>query len=109
MCIQCGGRGECAATIHEWQTDLHRWERALTLPSLCEAIRLLRSDKFRNLTSHHLRCIAEYGAIEIDDETFFDRAFSAGKEVAACLSYAMMYGGQVVLNDMVRLRGTLSN
>ena len=87
--------------------DLHDWERKLRLPSLNEAIRLLASDKFHKLTEKEIRCIAEYGAIQIDDEVFFRSSFSTGKEVAACLGHAMRLGNAAVLEDMTRLRATL--
>ena len=76
--------------------------------SLDEAIRLIESEKARKLTDRHLHSIAEYEAIRIDDETFFEKAFSSGKEVAACLAFAMEIGWQEVLEDMVRLRSTLT-
>ena len=87
--------------------DLHDWERKLRLPSLNEAIRLLASDKFHKLTEKEIRSIAEYGAIQIDDEVFFRSSFSTGKEVAACLGHAMRLGNAAVLEDMTRLRVTL--
>jgi hypothetical protein len=87
--------------------ELHDWERKLRLPSLNEAIRLLASEKFHKLTEKEIRCIAEYGAIQIDDEVFFRSSFSTGKEVAACLGHAMRLGNAAVLEDMTRLRATL--
>ena len=87
--------------------ELHRWERTLTLPSLNEAIRLLQSEKFQKLTGQQVHCIAEYRSIRIDEESFFEKAFSTGKEVAACLAFAMQFGGSQVLEDMSRLRLTV--
>lgn len=84
--------------------DLRAWERKLTLSSLNEAIRLLESEKFSKLTYSHVRCIAEYQPIEIDGESFFEKAFSTGKEVAACLAYALEIGWARVLDDLGRLR-----
>lgn len=87
--------------------EFHGWQRRLTLASVNEAIRLLQSEKFQKLTNQHVHCIAEYRAIEIDDESFFDKAFSTGKEVAACLAFAMEIGWHAVLQDLARLRSTL--
>lgn len=75
--------------------------------SLDEAIRLIESDKVDKLTGQHICRIAEYDAITIDEERFFDRAFSAGKEVAACLAFAMAIGWRETLDDMLRLRMAL--
>jgi len=87
--------------------DLHIWERQLALHSLDEAIRLIESDKVEKLTGQHIHCIAEYDAITIDGESFFHKAFSSGKAVAACLAFAMEIGWREVLDDMRRLRMTL--
>jgi hypothetical protein len=51
--------------------DLPRWERQLRVASLDEAMRLLAFDKFHKLTQKEIRCIAEYGSIQIDQEVFF--------------------------------------
>jgi hypothetical protein len=77
------------------------------LRSLDEAIRLIESDKIEKLTGQHIHCIAEYDAITIDGECFFDKAFSSGKEVAACLAFAMEIGWREALEDMVRFRVTV--
>ena len=90
-----------------WLEALRGWERHLTLAAVDEAIRLLESEQFEKLTDQHVRCIAEYGAITIDDESFFDKAFSTGKEVAACLACARDVGSSVVLEDLASLRATL--
>jgi len=87
--------------------ELHKWERQLVLRSLNEAIRLIESDKVGKLSGHHIHCIAEYHAITIDGERFFDKAFSSGKAVAACLAFAMEIGWREALDDMVRLRVTV--
>jgi hypothetical protein len=87
--------------------ELRRHEQRLTLASLEEAIRLLRSEKFDALTDEQLRAVAEYGSIEIGDEAFFERAFSAGKEAAASLGYALHQGRHAVLEDLLRLQATL--
>ena len=99
-----GGAAGQGAAQSQLLAELHSWERQLVLRSLDEAIRLIESDKVEKLTGQHIHCIAEYDAITIDGESFFDKAFSSGKEVAACLGYAMAIGWQEVLEDMVRLR-----
>lgn len=81
-------------------------QRAITLPSLAEAIRLLESDQFEQLTDEQIRDIGQYRAIEIDSEVFFEKAFTPGKEVAASLGFARMLGRSVVLEDLQRLLRT---
>lgn len=88
-------------------TELHAWEGQLVLRSLDEAIRLIESDKIEKLTGQHIHYIGEYGAITIDGECFFDKAFTRGKAVAACLAFAMELGWREALDDMVRLRATV--
>jgi hypothetical protein len=88
--------------------ELHTWERKLVLQSLSEAVRLIESEKVAKLTAQHLHAIAEYGSIWIDEEVFFDKAFSSGKEVAACLAVAMEIGWQEARDDIVRLRRTVT-
>jgi hypothetical protein len=87
--------------------EIHSWERQLVLRSLDEAIRLIESEKVEKLTGQHLHSIAEYDAITIDGECFFEKAFSSGKPVAACLAFAMEIGWREALNDMVRFRLTV--
>jgi hypothetical protein len=86
--------------------ELHELERNITFRSLSEAIRLLESEKFDQLTAEHLRTIAEYGPVEIGDEWFFEKAFTTGKEVAGSLGYAKHIGREVVLDDLRRLRAS---
>ena len=107
MQAPCSGAVERRQARERSLAELRVWERQLTLPSVNEAIRLLESEKFQKLTARQLQCIAEYSAIRIDEEFFFDKAFSTGKEVAACLAYAMEIGGEEVLEDMARLRLTV--
>ena len=95
------------ATKKRLLAELHSWERLLVLQSLNEAIRLMESDKAEKLTAQHLHAIAEYGAIQIDEEVFFDKAFSSGKDVAACLAFAMQIGWHEALDDIVRFRLTV--
>ena len=87
--------------------ELWRHERRFTLPALEEAIRLLRSDKFGELTSEQIHAVGEYRSIEIGDESFFDKAFTPGKEAAASLGYARCVGRRLILEDLQRLRATL--
>jgi hypothetical protein len=87
--------------------ELHGIERHLNLPSVEELIRLLRSDRFERITDAHVRAVGEYGAIELDGESFFARAFSAGKEVAASLALARELGVRQVLADLQALRASM--
>jgi hypothetical protein len=87
--------------------ELYAIERHLTLPSVEELIRLLRSDLFERVTDAHVRSVGEYGAIELDGESFFARAFSAGKEVAASLALARELGVRRVLADLLALRASM--
>ena len=87
--------------------ELHNWERQLVLRSLDEAIRLIGSDKVEKVTEQHIHCVAEYDAITIDGECFFDKAFSSGKVVAACLAFAMEIGWREALDDLLRFRLTV--
>jgi len=87
--------------------ELQDHERRFTLPALEEAIRLLSSEKFSELTSEHIREVAEYRSIEIGEESFFERAFTPGKEAAASLGFARYLGREPVLEDLLRLRATL--
>ncbi len=94
--------------IDRMLAELHELERRLTIASIAEAIRLLKSEKFHQLTSEQIRSIGNYQPIRIEDEWFFDKAFSTGKEVAASLAYAGYVGREVVLEDLVRLRAAAS-
>jgi hypothetical protein len=87
--------------------ELHGIERHLNLPSVEELIRLLRSDLFERITDAHVRAVGEYGAIELDGESFFARAFSAGKEVAASIALARELGVRQVLADLQALRASM--
>ena len=87
--------------------ELHGFERHLNLPSVEELIRLLRSDVFERVTDAHVRMVGEYGAIEFDGESFFARAFSTGKEVAASLALARELGVRQVLADLQALRASM--
>jgi hypothetical protein len=105
MQAQCnGGVEQQHPAKKELLTELHMWERRLVLRSLNEAIRLIESGKAEKLTREHLHHVAEYHAIKIDGEWFFDKAFTSGKEVAVCLAVAMDIGWREALDDMLRLR-----
>ena len=86
---------------------LHTFEAAALTPALRETVRLLESDKFARLTNADIREIADYRAIEIDDEVFFERSFTPGKEAAATLAFAQFLGREVVLRDLRQLWATL--
>ena len=88
-------------------TELHGIERYLNLPSVEELIRLLRSGVFERLTDAQVRTVGEYGAIELAGESYFARAFSAGKEVAASLALARELGVCRVLCDLLALRASM--
>jgi hypothetical protein len=104
---RCTRTGDHDSGMDRWIDALRGWERYLTLAAVDEAIRLLESDQFEKLTDQHVHCIAEYGAITIDGESFFNKAFSTGKEVAACLACARDTGSSAVLEDLTCLRATL--
>ena len=87
--------------------ELHALEWSALTPALCEAIRLLESDKFDQLTDAHVREIASYRSVELAEEIFFERAFSPGKEAAASLAFALRLGRGIVLDDLQRLRAAL--
>jgi hypothetical protein len=87
--------------------ELRQHERRFTLPALEEAIRLLCSESFRELTGEQIRAVGDYRSIEIGDEVFFERAFSPGKAAAASLAFARHLGRRPVLEDLLRLRATL--
>ena len=86
---------------------LHTFEGAALAPALRETVRLLESDKFPRLTHADIREISDYRGIEIDDEVFFERSFTPGKEAAAMLAFAQFLGREVVLRDRRQLWATL--
>jgi len=88
---------------------LHAFEGAALAPALRETVRLLESDKFRRLTHADLCEIADYRAIEIDEEVFFEQSFTPGKEAAAMLAFAQLLGREVVLRDLRKLWATLGS
>ena len=88
-------------------SELHGIERYLNLPSVEELIRLLNSGRFERLTDADVRIVGEYGAIELGGESYFARAFSAGKEVAASLALIRELGVRAVLGDLLALRASM--
>ena len=107
--------GENVATPHHLMSamsagmfrELRELECLMVTPALTESIRLIESEKFDQLTDRHIREVAEYRAIELEEEWFFERAFSTGKEAAASLAFAQMLGREVVLDDLQRLHTSL--
>lgn len=87
--------------------ELHRFEWSALAPALCETVRLLESGKFEQLSDSDLNEIANYRAVELDDEVFFDRAFTPGKEAAASLAFARYLGIDAVLEDLRSLRASI--
>ena len=87
--------------------ELHALEWSALTPALCETVRLLESDKFEHLRDADLHEIANYRAVELEDDVFFERAFTPGKEAAATLGFARCLGRETVLGDLHRLRAAL--
>jgi hypothetical protein len=88
-------------------SELHGIERYLNLPGVEELIRLLKSGGLERLTDAQVRTVGEYGAIELGGESYFERAFSPGKEVAAGLALARQLGVRKVLSDLQALRASM--
>ena len=103
MSSVCRHRVDRAALLDE----LHRFEWSALAPALCETVRLLESGKFDRLSESDLNEIANYRAVELDDEIFFDRAFTPGKEAAASLAFARYLGIDAVLKDLRSLAASI--
>lgn len=88
--------------------DLHGMERSLNRRSVDELIRLLTSERFEKITNEQIRTVGEYGAIEVEGESFFARAFSTGKEVASSIALARELGVRRVLSDLQALRASMT-
>jgi hypothetical protein len=88
-------------------TELRCLEWDVLLPSLCESIRLLESEAFGDLTDADVHDIANYRAVDVGRETFFERAFTPGKEAAASLAFARIIGRDTVLGDLNHLHASL--
>jgi hypothetical protein len=93
--------------IQALHADLRQLQRDLTEAALAEALRLLESPRFEELTERQVREVAEYRAIEIAGERFFQPAFSRSKEAGAMLGFARLLGADNVRDDLVRLRGSI--
>jgi hypothetical protein len=89
------------------RAELLRLQAGLTEASIAEALRLLESDRFPELTEAHVREVMEYQPIELSGERFFGRAWSRSKEAGATLGFALRLGARAVRDDLVRLRASL--
>jgi hypothetical protein len=89
------------------RAELLRLQAGLTEASIAEALRLLESERFPELTQAHVREVMEYQPIELSGERFFARAWSRGKEAGATLGFALCLGARVVRDDLLRLRASL--
>ncbi len=87
---------------------LHAMERELNASSIEELIRLIGSEAFADLDPDHIRSVAQYRAIELAGETFFERSFSTGKEAASSLALARELGAKTVLRDLRDLRASIT-
>ncbi len=94
----------CSRALPE---ELHQFEGSALSPSLRETVRLLESDRFACLTDADVHEIANYRSVELDEQVFFDRAFTPGKEAAATLAFARRLGRETVLRDLRLLGVTL--
>ena len=97
----------CRSASANLLEQLHAFEWSALTPALCETVRLLESEKFEQLSDADVQEIANYRAVELEDETFFERAFTPGKEAAATLAFARQLGRVRVLDDLNRLRAAL--
>jgi hypothetical protein len=86
--------------------ELWNFQRQLSEASVAEALRLLESPYFDELTDDHVREVSEYRPIEVAGERFFERAWSRSKEAAAMLGLARLLGGDVVRSDLANLRAS---
>lgn len=89
------------------RAELREFERTLSERSLTEALRLLDSPHFDQLTPEQIRDVSEYRPIEIAGERFFERAWSRSKEAGAMLGFARLLGADAVRADLRRLRAAL--
>jgi hypothetical protein len=92
---------------HRLREELRSFQSGLTEPSLAEALRLLESPRFQEVTERHVREVAEYRPIELAGERFFERAWSRSKEAAATLGFARLLGADTVREDLRRLASSL--
>jgi hypothetical protein len=89
------------------RAELREFERSLSERALAEALRLLDSPHFDQLTPEQIRDVSEYRPIEIAGERFFERAWSRSKEAGAMLGFARLLGADAVRADLRRLRAAL--
>ncbi|MEN8159129.1 MAG: hypothetical protein ABFS41_03545 [Myxococcota bacterium] len=87
--------------------ELWSFQRQLSEASVAEALRLLESPHFDDLTDQHVREVSEYRSIELAGERFFERAWSRSKEAAAMLGLARLLGGDLVRSDLANLRASV--
>ena len=87
--------------------ELRLVERELTEASLAEALRVLESPRFEELTERHVREVSEYRPIELAGERFFERAWSRSKEAGAALGFARLLGADSVRADLARLNAAV--
>jgi len=83
--------------------QLQSFQSLLTEAALAEALRLLESPRFEDLTEQHVREVGEYRPIEIGGERFFERAWSRSKEAAATLGFALLLGSDTVVEGLRQL------
>jgi hypothetical protein len=88
--------------------ELRHFQKGLTETAIREALRLLSSPRFDELTEHHVREVAEYRPIELGGERFFEPAWSRSKEAGATLGLARLLGADCVRDDLDRLRTSLA-
>ncbi len=79
------------------------FEKGLNDASIHEALRLLDSPLFAELSEQHVREVSEYRPIELAGETFFAAAWTRGKEAGATLGFARLLGAEFVRDDLTRL------
>ncbi len=87
--------------------ELRTFQKRLSEASVAEALRLLESPHFQDLTDQHVREVAEYRPIELAGERFFERAWSRSKEAAAMLGLARLLGSDCVRSDLANLRSSI--
>jgi len=87
--------------------ELRNFQSRLTEASVAEALRLLESPRFEELTEQHVREVAEYRPIELAGERFFERAWSRSKEAGATLGFALLLGADTVREDLRGLAASL--
>lgn len=87
--------------------ELWNFQRVLSEASVSEALRLLESPHFDDLTEQHVREVSEYRSIELSGERFFEAAWSRSKEAGAMLGLARLLGGDFVRSDLASLRASV--